>query len=111
MGIKLRVTDNVILAYEVNFRKLFTGHLDDVSTIYVDKAILLAAKGPKAVEMAYRGGELKGGDPNYPPSGSIRGGNRHDWYYFTGIRISVGLNTRGDLTYGRRGSTACPKMP
>jgi len=109
-GIKLRVTDNVTIAYEVSFRKLFTDYLDDVSTIYVDRATLLAAKGPVAVEMAYRSGELKGGNPNYPPSGTIRGGSQYkDWYYTTGIRVSIGLNTKGDILYGKRGSVECPK--
>jgi hypothetical protein len=109
-GIKLRVTESVTIAYEVSFRKLFTDYLDDVSTIYVDRLTLLAAKGPTAVEMAYRGGEVKGGNPNYPASGTIRGGSQYkDWYYFTGIRISIGLNTKGDLTYGKRGSVECPK--
>jgi Outer membrane protein beta-barrel domain len=108
-GIKLRVTNNVIIAYEVNFRKLFTDYLDDVSTIYVDQSILASERGPEAVEMAYRGNEVKGGAP-YPPSGTTRGGSKYkDWYYFTGIRISVGLNTKGDQIYGKRGSVECPK--
>ena len=38
----------------VGFRKTFTDYLDDVSTFYVDQTILQNAKGPKAVEMAYR---------------------------------------------------------
>ena len=40
----------------------FTDHLDDVSGNYVDEADLLAARGPLAVKMAYRGNELPGGD-------------------------------------------------
>ena len=107
-GIKLRVADNVVLAYEVSFRKLFTDYLDDVSSSYVDKNILLNAKGPKAVEMAYRAGELKGGDPNYPVSGTMRGSAKYkDWYYFTGIRISIALISKKDPYYGR-GRIDCP---
>src|SRR5262249_19248779 len=45
-GVKLRITDNVILAYEIGFRKLFTDYLDDVSNKYVDETILLNARGP-----------------------------------------------------------------
>ncbi|HTQ27274.1 MAG TPA: DUF6089 family protein [Puia sp.] len=108
-GIKLRVTDNVTVAYEINFRKLFTDYLDDVSTTYVDETTLLAARGPEAVEMAYRGNEVKGGAP-YPPDGTTRGGSKYkDWYYFTGLRVSIGLNSRGDNIYGKRGSIECPK--
>ena len=107
-GIKFRITDGVILAYEFNFRKLFTDYLDDVSNRYVDPNILLNARGPKAVEMAYRGGELKGGNPTYPPVGALRGSpTKKDWYYTSGIKISIAINARRDPYYGR-GSIACP---
>jgi hypothetical protein len=111
-GIKLRVTNSVVLAYELGFRKLFTDYLDDVSTTYVDENVLLAARGPEAVELSYRGNELKGGDPNYPASGTLRGGSKYkDWYYFSVIKISIGLNNNGETSYGRgiRGSVDCPK--
>ena len=107
-GFKFRVSENVVIAYEVGFRKTFTDYLDDVSTIYVDKTILLNAKGPLAVEMAYRANELKGGDPNYPVAGTARGGPKYkDMYYYTGIRISIALLSKRDGYYGR-GRTDCP---
>jgi opacity protein-like surface antigen len=108
-GIKFRVSDNIVLAYEIGFRKLFTDYLDDVSTHYVDKTILLAEKGPEAVQMAYRAGELKTGNPNYPVSGTVRGGPKYnDVYYYTGIRVSVTLISRRDPYYGR-GRIDCPR--
>lgn len=109
-GIKFRITDNVVLAYEIGLRKLFTDYLDDVSTTYVDRATLLAAKGPTAVEMAYRGGELKGG-ASYPPNGTVRGGAKHkDWYYLSGIRVSIALNSnRTPLHQRHNGVIDCPK--
>ena len=89
VGIKLRVTSNVVLSYEISFRKLFTDYLDDVSKRYVDEATLLTDKGPVAVEMAYRGDEIKNGAP-YPAGGSLRGNSKYnDWYYFSGIRVSI----------------------
>ncbi len=107
-GIKFRVSENIVLAYEVGFRKTFTDYLDDVSTIYVDQTILANAKGAKAVEMAYRGNELKGGAP-YPAAGTIRGGSKYkDMYYYTGIRVSIALISRNDGYYGR-GRTDCPR--
>jgi opacity protein-like surface antigen len=110
-GIKLRVSDGVVIAYEISFRKLFTDYLDDVSTSYVDETALLNARGPKAVEMAYRGGELKGGNPNYPGDGIKRGGeNAKDWYYTSGIRVSITINGKHNPYYGR-GSVECPKKP
>lgn len=112
-GIKYRVSRNVVLAYEIGLRKLFTDYLDDVSTTYVDQATLLAAKGPKAVEMAYRGGELKGGAA-YPAGGTVRGNPKHkDWYYLSGIRVTIALNSQGPEGKHRRGggkgSVDCPK--
>jgi opacity protein-like surface antigen len=111
-GVKFRVRDNVNLGFEIGMRKLFTDYLDDVSTTYVDEATLLAAKGPKAVEMAYRGGELKNGNPNFPPSGATRGGAKYkDWYYFSGITLSIGINTGQSSVFhggGNRGRVDCP---
>jgi len=107
-GIKFRVSENVVLAWEVGFRKTFTDYIDDVSTFYVDQATLQNAKGPLAVQMAYRGNELKGGAP-YPPFGTKRGSpNYKDVYYYTGIRVSVAILSKHDGYYGR-GRTDCPR--
>ena len=109
-GIKFRISDNVVVAYEIGLRKLFTDYLDDVSSTYVDQAVLLAARGPKAVELAYRGNELKNGAP-YPPAGTIRGNPNHkDWYYMSGIRVSIALNSNGSARHRRHnGVLDCPK--
>ncbi|PWT76029.1 MAG: hypothetical protein C5B59_07430 [Bacteroidetes bacterium] len=109
-GIKLRITENVVIAYEMSFRKLFTDYLDDVSNRYVDENVLLAAKGPTAVMMAYRGGELKGGAP-YPPSGTVRGNPKYkDFYYFTGIKVIIAIISKRDGYYGRGRIDCPPKM-
>ncbi len=59
-GIKFRVSDHIVVAYEIGMRKTFTDYLDDVSTRYVDQAILLNERGPGAVAMAFRGDEGEG---------------------------------------------------
>jgi len=107
-GIKFRITDRVTLAYEIGIRKLFTDHLDDVSNSYISESVLLAAKGPEAVEMAYRGNELKDG-PAYPAAGTPRGGPHHnDWYYMSGLRVTIALND-GSAAYRRhKGILDCP---
>jgi len=88
-GLRLRVSEKVTLAYEFSLRKTFTDYLDDVSSIYVDKNVLMQAKGPKAVEMAYRGDEIPGGSA-YPNHGEQRGTpSEMDWYYFFGISIEM----------------------
>ncbi|MEO6540279.1 MAG: DUF6089 family protein [Ferruginibacter sp.] len=71
-GLKFSLSENLQAGFEIGFRKLFTDHLDDVSTNYVDSATLFAAKGARAVELAYRGDEVTGG-PSYPADGSQRG--------------------------------------
>jgi hypothetical protein len=113
-GIKLRLTDRVTLGYEIGLRKTFTDYIDDLSTRYVDEAALLAAKGSKAVELAYRGGELKNGDPTYPADGTIRGGSHvKDWYYFQGVTVGFRLLGRssgnGYRQGGRNNQLDCPR--
>lgn len=114
IGAKLRMGHNTVLAYEIGLRKIFTDYLDDVSTTYVDQFALAQARGMKAVEMAYRAGELHNGDPNYPADGTVRGGPDYkDWYYFTGFTLYIGLNSRNDFGGGGRGrrgqELGCPK--
>ncbi len=108
-GVKFALSDNVRLGVEVGLRKLFTDYLDDVSTNYVDQNLLLQNRGPKAVELAFRGDELKNGS-SYPPSGSKRGGSSvKDWYYFTGLTASFRLGGNGG-GYGNKSKskTGCP---
>lgn len=95
-GVKLSLTDNVNVGLEFGFRKLFTDYLDDVSGTYVDKNALLANRGAKAVELAYRGDELKNGNLQYPASGRKRGGSeKKDAYYFTMLTFSFRLGGGG----------------
>ena len=78
---------------EVLFRKSFTDYIDDVSSFYADPAILLKHRGPKAVELAYRGDEVPGGQLGYPPAGSQRGNHyRMDWYHSINVRLRVILH-------------------
>jgi opacity protein-like surface antigen len=107
-GIKLQISDNLQIAAEVGIRKTFTDYLDDVSTTYVDFATLLAAKGPKAVELAYRGDEVAGG-PGYPAEGAQRGSAKtKDWYYFSGLRLSARLNNKAGRVANGKNKLGCP---
>jgi opacity protein-like surface antigen len=111
-GVKLSLSENINVGIELGLRKLFTDHLDDVSTNYVDQASLLANRGPKAVELAYRGNELKDGNPFYPDAGATRGSAKHkDWYYFTGLTASIrlaGKNQEGRGRFGKHTKYGCP---
>jgi opacity protein-like surface antigen len=110
-GIRFAVTRNIALGWEFRFNKTFTDYLDDVSTKYVDRNVLLAAMGPKAVEMAYRGGELKNGNPVYPADGTVRGNPKtKDWYYFSGITVSYRLFNDRDFNRSNTGKgIPCPR--
>lgn len=95
-GVKLSLSDNVNVGLEVGYRKLFTDYLDDVSTTYIDQSILLSNRGSKAVELAYRGDEIKNGNLNYPAAGAKRGNPElKDSYYFTGLTLSFRLGGGG----------------
>lgn len=116
-GIKLSLTDDVNVGLELGLRKTFTDYLDDVSKTYVDPNVLLLERGPKAVELAYRGGELKDGNPIYPdPDGNrrIRGNPKSlDWYYFTAVTFSFRLGGSGAIGggSGKRGRQLdCPSF-
>lgn len=105
-GVKLSLTDNVNVGLEMGYRKLFTDYLDDVSTTYVDQSTLLSNRGAKAVELAYRGDEIKNGILQYPAAGAKRGNPGHkDSYYFTGLTLSFRLGGGGLGKYSEYG---CP---
>ena len=105
-GVKLSLSDNVNVGFELGYRKLFTDYLDDVSTTYVDESLLLANRGAEAVELAYRGNELKNGILQYPAAGTKRGDPSHDdSYYFTGLTLSFRLGGGG---LGKYTEYRCP---
>jgi hypothetical protein len=91
-GLRFAFTDCTSIALEFSQRKTFTDYLDDVSTSYIDRNALLAAKGQLAVDLAYRGDEAHNPSP-YPPDGEQRGTpSEMDWYYFMGISADIRIN-------------------
>ncbi len=114
-GVRFRITENAYIGYEVGIRKTFTDYIDDVSKTYVDEALLASNRSAKAVELAFRSNELKDVNLDYPDDGTVRGGEKFkDWYYFSGITLSIGLFNRSESSFfggkGKRGSTNCPKV-
>lgn len=110
-GVRFKIAENAILGYEIGLRRTSTDYLDDLSNQYAIREELLASKGAKAVELSYRGGELKNGSTLYPSQGARGGPKFKDWYYFQGITLSIGiLNSEGRLFYRNpiRGSVRCP---
>jgi hypothetical protein len=111
-GFRVAVSDVLDIGIEFNMRKTFTDYLDDVSSIYVDRNILLQEKGAKSVEMAYRGGQLPQGSPMYPPHSEIRGTpTEKDWYYTGGITFGIKTDAIFNGVLRSRGSVASQRCP
>ncbi|MDB5196280.1 MAG: hypothetical protein JWP88_651 [Flaviaesturariibacter sp.] len=115
-GFKYRINDNISLGWELSQRKTFTDYLDDVSSSYVDRDKLFAAKGQQAVDMAFRGGEVSTSNL-YPHDGEQRGTpTENDWYYYFGLTMEVKLSAVKDkLTSAFKGShdkriNRCPSV-
>jgi len=92
-GIKYALSDDIHLGIEIGLRVLTTDYLDDVSATYIDENLLLSQRGPLAVQLAYRGDELKPPAGIYPVAGTQRGNSKiNDFYYFGQFRMSFRLN-------------------
>ena len=87
LGWKLKINEKFDVAYELGFRYTNTDYLDDVSSTYADPQVLLAGRGPKAVELAYRA--IK--PPVATPGGKRGNPDAKDWYYMTGLKLIVKL--------------------
>ena len=84
-GILWAISDNFRLGFIIGLRMTFTDYLDDVSTTYIDEAILVQNRGSNAINYAFRGHEV---DPTleYPADGTKRGNPKFkDWYHFSGL--------------------------
>lgn len=108
-GLKLSLSPDISVALELNIRKTFTDYLDDVSMNYVDSALLMAAKGPKAVAFAYHGHEIHGAPP-YPAAGAQRGNPKiKDWYYTTLLRLQFRIpGNSNDIFTRQKNILGCP---
>jgi hypothetical protein len=108
-GVKLSLSQNIRVRLEMGLRKTFTDYLDDVSTTYADEGQLLVNSGQRAVDLAFRGDEDKGG-LTYPDANTGRGNPRNkDWYYFAGLGISFRLSPMFNTSAsGSRRNTGCP---
>jgi hypothetical protein len=112
IGFKYAISDNVRIGIEAGYRKLFSDYLDDVSTTYAAESDLLAGRGQKSVDMAYRGDETALGSPLYPAKGAQRGNSKNkDSYYTIGLHLSFRLGSSDGEGSGhhRRGKDyGCP---
>jgi opacity protein-like surface antigen len=101
IGVKIAASDNINIGFEFSQRKTFTDYLDDVSSFYVDKNTLYAARGPKAIELAYRSDQMPNGRIDYPEHGEQRGTpSEMDWYYFGGVTLEIKFSSFSNLFSG-----------
>lgn len=85
-GIKYAINKRLIVSGEFVMRKTFTDYLDDVSTVYPDRAQLASQNGTAAADLTYRG--FKHYDDSYL-KGLQRGDKTDkDWYNFVQINFS-----------------------
>ncbi len=108
-GIKVRLSESVIMVVEGLGRRVFTDYLDDLSGDYVSYPELAAGNGEVAARLGNRIGEYLGqAEPVILETGTQRGGKFISDYFMTGMvtfyfKISSGYR-------GRRGgnSVKCP---
>lgn len=88
-GFKINLTPKIGINLEYGFRKTFTDYLDDVSTVYVDPAVLEAESSELAARMADR---TQNGNAEI---GSNRGNSTSDdWFSFAGIGLTFRIGGR-----------------
>jgi hypothetical protein len=88
VGVERMLNEDMRVGLELGYRKCFTDYLDDVSGLYADQAVLLAAKGQQSVDLAYRGDEVGAGP--YPGAGAVRGNSDNkDGYLFINLNFTL----------------------
>lgn len=108
-GLKCFVGNTVMLSAEVGLRYAATDYMDDVSRSYVSMDTLLAYKGQKSVDMAYRGNTNPKWDGNYPDFKFQRGDyKRNDWYWTVGLSATVYFDAFGNVKEYIQ--TKCPRI-
>ncbi|MDA0777750.1 MAG: DUF6089 family protein [Bacteroidetes bacterium] len=81
-GVKHAVNENIIVGFEVGWRKTFTDHLDDVSTVYPSLP-------PNSRTLSDRSWEVTEDGLSKASQGDMRGDpNLKDWYFQTAFTIS-----------------------
>jgi hypothetical protein len=105
IGVRMVLTEKIDVGMELGYRKTFTDYVDDVSRSYINGNDLLLARGPKAVEMAFRTPELPTHttDP-YPVDFEKRGSPTYkDNYYFLGLTLTYRFTGKDRSANGRSG--------
>ena len=112
LGVKYSLSENWTLGLELGARYTFTDYLDDVSGTYVAFEDLLAGNGELAAALGNREGEFAGQPPVSVPTGTQRGDdNANDWYFIAGLTLTynfIDSGMMGSRKRIRRRKTGCP---
>jgi uncharacterized protein DUF6089 len=86
IGIKYALTENIMIAAEMDIRKAFTDYVDDVSKFsYVDTTLLLNTNGQLSASLSYRADEIPNG--HYAFYGERGNPDKKDKYYNFMIKV------------------------
>lgn len=104
LGIKLDLSYELSLNFELSARNLFTDYLDDVSTVYPDKGDLRRSRGELAVALSDRSIEIPGvEDSQIGRKGTQRGNsNNNDSFVLLGVGLVYYFGDIECPDYGRR---------
>ncbi|NNF01428.1 MAG: hypothetical protein HKN22_01970 [Bacteroidia bacterium] len=90
-GVKFRLAKRVGMTIDGGARRTWTDYLDDISTTYVDKDVLLAEKGIISALLSDRSTTLTS-DANVNRQRGNASDN--DWYFFGGVTVSFTLSKK-----------------
>lgn len=90
-GIKFKLSERIGMAVEAGARRTFTDYLDDISTTYPKKDLLLTSSGPLAVLLSDRSPDQLNDNNNDRQRGDAA---HRDWYMFAGIQLSYTLSKK-----------------
>lgn len=90
-GLKFKISRRFGATIEAGARRTYTDYLDDVSTTYADKSVLLAANGELSAFLSDRSLDGQSVDNTNRQRGNA---SDNDWYMFTGISLNYTLSKK-----------------
>jgi hypothetical protein len=90
-GIKIKISERFGMALEAGARRTFTDYIDDISTTYPRKDLLLSTSGPLAVLLSDRSPDQLTDHNNDRQRGDAA---HKDWYMFAGVQLSFTLSKK-----------------
>ncbi len=90
-GFKIRLNERFGIQIEAGARRTYTDYLDDISTTYPNKAVLLAENGSLAVQLSDKTIDRLTDNNNDRQRGDA---SHADWYMFAGVHLNFTLSRK-----------------